>query len=223
MYFGIFCASYSLGSIHTDENKIDEFHWSDSCSRFFFFSSSHFFVVAYAVSLSRWGDRFHCGTEKAFVIYSCVRCVRVRVCVTRSGPFDIENVIFFFRRRFFFFPFLGFARNRVCYAIYSHIIFFFFAESFKPNDLPFDIGCSLCVVLFARADSWSFFFRASDSMENWKLQVNVKRIRRVYIVLSEKYRFFLLFFYLLFFSIYWQFSAVSKMTHICRIGAIEKK
>lgn len=85
------------------------------------------------------------------------------------GSFRYGEFVFFCCREscayFFFSPFSGSQETGYVLSSLSSC-----AETITANDLPFDIGCSLCVVLFARADSWSFSFENfSMKIKKWKI------------------------------------------------------
>lgn len=109
-----------------------------------------FFSVAVSFALGR-----SITPEKAFVIYSCVS-----LCYAfgsfRHGEFFLMRP--FFSTVFFSF-FLGRMGQHRVNAMFSHFC--------RNVDLPFDIGCSLCVV-FICAGRFMILFLWEPQRKHWK-------------------------------------------------------
>lgn len=111
-----------------------------------------FFSVAVSFALGR-----SITPEKAFVIYSCVS-LRYAFGSFRHGEFFLMRP--FFSTIFFFFCFfLGRKGQNRVNAMFSHFC--------RNVGLPFDIGCSLCVV-FICAGRFMILFLWEPQRKHWK-------------------------------------------------------
>lgn len=142
---------------------------------------SEFFLSFFPIS-ERWLGclrRLCCARSIGFTVVQKrgIRHLFMFACVTRSGPFDMERNFFFILGCLYF-------SDAIFSQFFSRALrlaggVFFFAETITLKVIYLLIlDAAYCVVLFARADPWSFSFCEFQWKKNERKSAGKLRIGR---------------------------------------------